>query len=160
MQGMFASRRGSLSAPVIKQVLEKHQRRGRCHNCQSQSEPGACTELLIPCTIGRVMEVSGWRATEFHFLQDSSQKLTAQGFSWTMSFSSVANRTATRLQSFRWEIMEHAPYSPDLAPSDYVFGPLKKFLAGQRFISDDAKTAVQQWFRAEPAKFYNSSISN
>jgi hypothetical protein len=31
-----------------------------------------------------------------------------------------------------------APYSPDLAPSDYhVFGPLKKFLAGQRFISDD-----------------------
>jgi histone-lysine N-methyltransferase SETMAR len=51
----------------------------------------------------------------------------------------VANRTAVQ-----WEIMEHAPYSPDLAPSDYhMFGPLKKFLAGQRFISDDdAKTAV------------------
>jgi hypothetical protein len=42
--------------------------------------------------------------------------------------------------------MEHAPCSPDLAPSDYhVFGPLKKFLDGHRFISDDdAKTAVQQ----------------
>jgi hypothetical protein len=43
----------------------------------------------------------------------------------------VANRTATQLQSFGWEIMEHAPYSPDLFSSDYhVFGPLKKFLAG------------------------------
>jgi hypothetical protein len=29
----------------------------------------------------------------------------------------VANRTAARLQSFGWEIMEHAPYSPNLAPT-------------------------------------------
>jgi transposase len=29
----------------------------------------------------------------------------------------VANRTAARLQPFGWEIMEHAPYSPDLTPS-------------------------------------------
>jgi hypothetical protein len=72
----------------------------------------------------------------------------------------VANRTAARLQSFGWEIMEHALYSPDLASSDYnVFGPLKKFLAGHRFISDDAKTAVRRWFRAQPAKFYNSETS-
>jgi histone-lysine N-methyltransferase SETMAR len=57
--------------------------------------------------------------------------------------------------------MEHALYSPDLAPSDYhVFGPLKKFLAGQRFFSNnDAKTTVWRWFRAEPAEFYNSGIS-
>ena len=73
----------------------------------------------------------------------------------------VGNKTATRLQSFGWEIMEHAPYSPDLAPSDYlVFGPLKKFLAGQRFISDDdAKTAVPRWFHIQPAEFYHGSIS-
>jgi hypothetical protein len=38
--------------------------------------------------------------------------------------------------------------------------PLKKFLAGQRFISnDDTKTAVRRWFRAQPAEFYNISIS-
>jgi histone-lysine N-methyltransferase SETMAR len=57
--------------------------------------------------------------------------------------------------------MEHSPYSPDLAPSGYhVFGPLKKFLAGQRFISDhDPKTAVRRWFRAQSTEFYNSSIS-
>ncbi|KAJ4428926.1 hypothetical protein ANN_25922 [Periplaneta americana] len=44
----------------------------------------------------------------------------------------VADRTATQLQSFGWKIMEHPPYSPDLAPSDcHVFGSLMKFLAGQ-----------------------------
>jgi hypothetical protein len=41
-----------------------------------------------------------------------------------------------------------------------MFGPLKKFLAGQRFISDDdAKTTVWWWFCAQLAEFYNSDIS-
>jgi hypothetical protein len=41
-----------------------------------------------------------------------------------------------------------------------VFGPLKKFLVGQRFISDDdAKTAVRWWFHVQLAEFYNSIIS-
>ncbi|PNF33875.1 hypothetical protein B7P43_G06730 [Cryptotermes secundus] len=80
---------------------------------------------------------------------------------------STENQVATvsdpraRLQSFGWEIMEHATHSPDLAPSDYhMFGPLKKFRSGQRFISDDdAKTAVRRCFRPQPAEFYNSGIS-
>jgi transposase len=56
--------------------------------------------------------------------------------------------------------VEHAPYSPDLTPSDYMFGPLKKHLAGQRFISNDnAKTTVWRWFRAQPIEFYNNGIS-
>jgi histone-lysine N-methyltransferase SETMAR len=66
----------------------------------------------------------------------------------------VANRTATQLQSFGWEIMEHAPYSPYLAPTDcHVFGPPKMFMEGQRFISDsDAKTAVRECFRTQPTE--------
>jgi histone-lysine N-methyltransferase SETMAR len=73
----------------------------------------------------------------------------------------MANRTAARMQSFGWEIMEHAPYSPDLAHSDYhMFGALKKFLAGQRFISgDDTKTAVWPRFCTQPTELYNSGIS-
>jgi hypothetical protein len=73
----------------------------------------------------------------------------------------VANRTDARLQSFGWEIMEHAPYSPDLVSSNYhVFGAVKKFLVGQRFISnDEVKTAVRRWFCAQPIKFYNGIIS-
>jgi hypothetical protein len=47
----------------------------------------------------------------------------------------VANRTAARLQSFGWEIVEHALCSPNLASvTSVVFGPLQKLLAGQSFI--------------------------
>jgi hypothetical protein len=35
--------------------------------------------------------------------------------------------------------MEHPPYSPDLAPSDFhLFGPLKHHFSGERFPDDDA----------------------
>jgi len=41
----------------------------------------------------------------------------------------------------------HAPYSPDLAPSDYhIFRPLKEALRGRRFNSDEeVKAAVHTW---------------
>jgi len=39
----------------------------------------------------------------------------------------TAARTAQLLQQFRWEVFDHPPYSPDLAPSDYqLFMHLKK----------------------------------
>ena len=43
-----------------------------------------------------------------------------------------------KLHELRFEILQHAPYSPDLAPSDYFLFPnLKKWLAGRRFISNE-----------------------
>ena len=43
-----------------------------------------------------------------------------------------------------FELMEHPPYSPDLAPSDfYLFSKLKECLRGNKFNSDDeVMTAV------------------
>jgi len=39
-----------------------------------------------------------------------------------------------KLRDLHYELLEHPPYSPDLAPSDfYLFPKLKLFLAGQRF---------------------------
>jgi len=45
-------------------------------------------------------------------------------------------------------MLEHPPYSPDLAPSDFsLFPKLKFFLAGQRFSSNqEAITAVEGFF--------------
>jgi hypothetical protein len=44
-------------------------------------------------------------------------------------------RTASLLQEFSWEVFNHPPYSPDLAPSDFhIFLHLKKF--HQRFEND------------------------
>ncbi|GFU89680.1 histone-lysine N-methyltransferase SETMAR [Trichonephila clavipes] len=58
----------------------------------------------------------------------------------------TANRTQDLITSFGWEQLDHLPYSPDLAPSDYLlFMHLKKHLAGQRHSDDDeAKTTVKQ----------------
>ncbi|GFX02333.1 hypothetical protein TNCV_2285011 [Trichonephila clavipes] len=41
-------------------------------------------------------------------------------------------------ECFRWEVLDHLPYSPDLAPSDFHhLGPLKKHLRCQSFRTDD-----------------------
>jgi hypothetical protein len=34
-----------------------------------------------------------------------------------------------------------------------------KYRQCSKYLSDDAKTAFQRWFRAQPAEFYNSGIS-
>jgi histone-lysine N-methyltransferase SETMAR len=45
--------------------------------------------------------------------------------------------------------MEHSPYSPDLAPTDYYrFPKLKKHLRGRRFSSDEyLKEAVETFLQ-------------
>ena len=43
-----------------------------------------------------------------------------------------------------WNIFEHPPYSPDLAPSGFfLFPKIKEHLAGKRFVNDeDLKDAI------------------
>jgi len=67
-----------------------------------------------------------------------------------------ANQTTATLRSFKWEVLQHPPYSPELAPSDFhMFGPLKHHLSGERFPDDDAvERAVRAWFRQQPKEFY------
>jgi hypothetical protein len=49
-----------------------------------------------------------------------------------------------KLRDLHYELLEHPPYSPDLAPSDFcLFQKLKLFLAGQRFsLNQEAIAAV------------------
>jgi len=69
--------------------------------------------------------------------------------------------TATQLfQHFRWTILEHLPYSPDLAPSDFhLFPALKDHLSGHKFASDDVKTAVMRWLKSQGTEFYKAGIN-
>lgn len=48
----------------------------------------------------------------------------------------------------KFELLEHPPYSLDLAPSDYhLFPNLKKFLGGRRFHSnEEVIDAVKSYF--------------
>ena len=77
------------------------------------------------------------------FLQDNARAHTA-------------HRTTCTLQQLGWEVLPHPPFSPDLTPSDFhLFGPLKEFLRGQHFSTDDeVKQAVLGWFSRTDKSFY------
>jgi histone-lysine N-methyltransferase SETMAR len=59
----------------------------------------------------------------------------------------TARAIQERIQELQWELLEHPPYSPDLAPSDFhLFGPQKNHLGGKSFADDkEAETEVQKW---------------
>jgi len=63
-------------------------------------------------------------------------------------------------QKFKWDISDHPPYSPDIAPSDFhLFLHLKKHIAGKKFNDDDeVQKEVMRWFKGLAADFYDSGI--
>ncbi|GBO35272.1 Histone-lysine N-methyltransferase SETMAR [Araneus ventricosus] len=64
------------------------------------------------------------------------------------------------LDQFGWEIFDHPPYSPDLAPSDFhLFLKLKEFLGVNRFGSDEElENAVTTWLNELAAEEYGMGI--
>ena len=60
-----------------------------------------------------------------------------------------------------WDILDHPPYSPDLAPSDYhLFPALKEHLSGQRFVNDEEVTeAVNRFLHDAEKNWYDAGIN-
>jgi hypothetical protein len=59
-----------------------------------------------------------------------------------------------------WEIMNHPPYSHDLAPSNiHLFGP-KKVHLGQKFQTDELKCGVLNWLHSQDKTFSATGISD
>jgi len=65
-----------------------------------------------------------------------------------------------KLRDLHYELLEHPPYSPDLAPSDfYLFPKLKFFLTGQRFsLNQEAIAAVERYFADLMKNHYRDRI--
>jgi transposase len=71
-----------------------------------------------------------------------------------------AGRTRALLEHFIWELFEHPPYSPDLAPGCYhLFTYLKKWLGSQHF-SNNGKLmkGVRTWLSSQAALFFDTGI--
>lgn len=69
-------------------------------------------------------------------------------------------RTMAKFQELHYELLEHPPYSPDLAPSDfYLFPNLKRFLRGKRFSSnEEVIAAVDGYFEDLPENHFKNGI--
>jgi [histone H3]-lysine36 N-dimethyltransferase SETMAR len=63
---------------------------------------------------------------------------------------------AAAIRECGFEQINHPPYSPDLAPSDfYLFSNLKKHLRGKRFEDDnEVISAVKSYFDDQPESFF------
>lgn len=70
--------------------------------------------------------------------------------------------TQAKLQDLNWQVLPHAPYSPDLAPSDFhLFRSLEHSLRDTEF--DDLEH-LENWlhgfFEAKPQEFYERGLKN
>ncbi|CAK9818215.1 Histone-lysine N-methyltransferase SETMAR [Anthophora quadrimaculata] len=77
------------------------------------------------------------------FLQDNARPHKAQ-------------ETMKKIKDLGWKIIDHPPYSPDLAPSDFfLFSNLKRFLRGRSYeTTDTMKLVVQQYLEERPEEWF------
>ena len=64
------------------------------------------------------------------------------------------------LREFRWELLPHPPYSPNLAPSHFfLFSKLKEHLKGIYFNdTNEAKQAAKTWLTKWSADYFKNGI--
>lgn len=76
----------------------------------------------------------------------------------TTSHKSLVAMAAISTAGF--ELLDHPPYSPDLAPSDYrLFPKLKEHLRGKKFSSDnEVMMSVNQWFAEVGQPFFQEAV--
>ena len=72
----------------------------------------------------------------------------------------TAARTNALMKPFNWEILDHPPYSPDLAPSNYyLFIKMKVWLATQSFhTNEELVDGVKNWLHNLAALFFNEGL--
>jgi len=66
----------------------------------------------------------------------------------------------TYLETLKWEVLSHPPYSPDIAPSDYhLFRLMTHGLSEQHFTSyEDIKNCIDDWITSKDEAFFRRGI--
>ena len=69
--------------------------------------------------------------------------------------SHTAKPVKETIEAFSWEILSHAAYSPDLAPSDYyLFASMGHALSDQHFTSyENVRKCLDDWFASKERQF-------
>lgn len=73
----------------------------------------------------------------------------------------VSNMTQSKIEELGWKVLPHAPYSPDLAPTDYhLFRSMQHKLRNEQFKNvEEVKKWVEDYFASQPAEFFHSGIT-
>lgn len=76
------------------------------------------------------------------------------------AWSRTVKNTLETIFDLGWEILPHAAYSPDLAPSDYhLFRALQHHLTDSRFKSDEeVEKSLDEFINSKPPSFFRSGI--
>jgi len=74
--------------------------------------------------------------------------------------SHTAQKTIAKISELKYELLQHPPYLPDLAPSDFwLFSHLKKFMRGKRFsLNEEVIAAVEAYFDSLPDFHFRDGI--
>jgi len=72
----------------------------------------------------------------------------------------VAKQVKTYLETLKWDVLPHPPYSPDIAPSDYhLFRSMTHGLAEEHFTScEEAKNWVDSSIASKDEEFFRRGI--
>ena len=70
--------------------------------------------------------------------------------------SHTAKPVKETIEAFSWEIVSHAAYSPDLAPSDYyLFASMGHAFSDQHFASyENVRKWLDDWFASKERQFF------
>lgn len=73
----------------------------------------------------------------------------------------MANRIQELLNSFKWVVYPHPPYSLDLEPTEFHLFPSMNLTSNTQSFDDDEelRVHVNEWLRLEAADFYDEGIS-
>lgn len=72
----------------------------------------------------------------------------------------TSKKTKAKLKQLQWEVLDHPPYSPDIAPTDFhLFRALQNYLDGTELNgSDDCQNEVLSFLLGKPQEFFKSGI--
>lgn len=72
----------------------------------------------------------------------------------------VSRVVKTYLETLKWDILPHPPYSPDIAPSDFhLFRSMTHDLAEQHFRSyEETKNWIDSWIASKDEQFFRRGI--
>jgi histone-lysine N-methyltransferase SETMAR len=74
----------------------------------------------------------------------------------------VSKMTQSKIEKLGWKVLPHAPYSPDLAPTDYhLFRSMEHSLREMPFDNvQEVKNWVGDYFKTQPEEFFSDGIQN